>query len=95
VHTICSNNNRALKKVHIQVGLTIQINILHFLFANHLVAEFQLVVVSRNQPIVPRKYKHGCFTNNHICIFFEKHVNCEKKPVETLQEDDVKKKWRL
>jgi len=27
----------------------------------------------------------------YICIFFEKHVNCEKKPVETLQEDDVKK----
>jgi len=29
------------------------------LLANHLVAEFQSVVVSRNQPIVSRKYKHG------------------------------------
>jgi len=66
VTTICSNNNRALQKVHLQVGLTIQIHILHFFLADHPVAEFQLVVISHNQPIVSRKYKHGCLCNNHI-----------------------------
>jgi len=57
--------------------------------ANHHVAEFQLVVVSHNQPIVPRKHKHGCFINNHVCIFLQQHIDCEKKTVEILQQDDL------
>ena len=61
--------------------------------ANYFVAEFQPVVVSCNQPIVPRKYKHGCLSNNHVCIFLEQHVDCEEKPVATQQEDDLPKKY--
>ena len=58
VHTICSNNNRALQKVHLQVGLTIQNHILHFFF---------MFVFSWNNMLIVRKNNQLKFCNRMIC----------------------------
>ena len=57
VHTICSTNNRALQKVYLQVGLSIQILILHFFWQIILLQNFNWLFFIINSLF--QKYEPG------------------------------------